>query len=249
MRAKNIVLASIVLAGLAVAGGAAKGEAAELLRMYNPNTGHHHYTESGGEKGVLVSKGWHDEGLAWRSPDKGQEVYRMYNPNNGDHHYTVNGHEKNMLVSEGWHYEGIAFQSGGDVPVYRVYNPNAKQGMHHYTLNPLERNLLVSKGWRDEGIAFRAVGKQHPDPDPAPAPNPAPNPNPGGNTGDEPIKTKWTVWFTADHEKNQGLNIPRNTKHFDTEEEARSFIDNYAESVLKEYLASGNYGLYSFRVK
>ncbi|WP_200849523.1 calcium-binding protein [Enterococcus sp. CSURQ0835] len=237
MRAKNIVLASVVLAGLAVAGGAVKGEAAELLRLYNPNTGHHHYTESGDEKGVLVSKGWHDEGLAWRTPDKGQEVYRMYNPNNGDHHYTVNGHEKNMLVDKGWHYEGVAFQSGGDVPVYRVYNPNAKQGMHHYTLNPLERNLLVSKGWRDEGVAFQAVGKQHPDP------------APGGNTGDEDFVIKWTVWFTADHEKNQGLNIPRGSKVFDTEDEATDWIVEYADKVMVEHLASGNFGVYSFQAK
>lgn len=58
----------------------------------------------------------------------------------------------------GWRYEGVAWQSGGSVPVYRLYNPNAKTGTHHYTLNANEKNHLVKVGWRYEGVGFYATG-------------------------------------------------------------------------------------------
>ncbi|MHC9001407.1 hypothetical protein [Enterococcus bulliens] len=44
------------------------------------------------------------------------------------------------------------------VPVYRVFNPNAKgPGSHHYTTSAGERDNLVSIGWKNEGTAFYGV--------------------------------------------------------------------------------------------
>lgn len=157
MKRKNLLLTSVVFAGIILVSGAVEGDAEELLRVYNPNTGQHHYTVSGAERYNLIYVGWRNEGASWVAPnDKGDLVYRMYNENNGDHHYTTNSAEKEMLVSSGWKYEGTAFRSGGEAPVYRLYNPNAKQGYHHYTLNAQERDMLKGIGWHDEGVGFYA---------------------------------------------------------------------------------------------
>ena len=62
------------------------------------------------------------------------------------------------LVSVGWKYEGIGWYSNDykEIPIYRLYNPNAKTGTHHYTASGIEKNYLVSQGWKYEGIAFYA---------------------------------------------------------------------------------------------
>lgn len=129
-----------------------------MYRVYNPNSGEHFYTASTYERDSLGRIGWHKEGVGWLAPSSGQAVHRLYNPNSGDHHYTLSGGEKNHLVKLGWRYEGIAWQSGGTVPVYRLYNPNARTGTHHYTLSAGERDSLVKIGWRYEGISWYAIG-------------------------------------------------------------------------------------------
>nr|WP_200849505.1 hypothetical protein [Enterococcus sp. CSURQ0835] len=89
-------------------------------------------------------------------------VYRMYNPNAGDHHYTAEKNEKDWLrYTQGWEYEGIGWHTPivGGIPVYRLYNPNAKTGAHHYTLSAGERDALKKVGWRDEGIGWRASAR------------------------------------------------------------------------------------------
>lgn len=156
---KKILASIFVTAAILVSGGLLihgdTASAATLLRVYNPNSGEHHYTANTNERDHLVKVGWRNEGTAWETPDKGTAVYRLYNPNNGgDHHYTVNANEKDHLVKVGWRYEGISWQSGGTVPVYRLYNPNAKTGTHHYTLHAYEKDNLVKAGWRYEGVGF-----------------------------------------------------------------------------------------------
>lgn len=135
-------------------------DAATLLRVYNPNSGEHHYTENTNERNHLVKVGWRNEGISWETPSSGKAVYRVYNPNSGDHHYTVDINEKNHLVKVGWRYEGVGWQSGGTIPVYRLYNPNAKTGTHHYTLHAYEKDHLVKVGWRYEGIGFYSTKGQ-----------------------------------------------------------------------------------------
>jgi len=131
----------------------------DMYRMYNPNSGEHFYTSKASERDSLVSSGWKYEGTGWSAPASGNAVYRLYDANSGDHFYTVNADEKNALTAGGWSYEGIGWYSGGSVPVYRAYNPNAKAGSHNYTTNKGENNALVANGWKDEGIAWYALGQ------------------------------------------------------------------------------------------
>ena len=128
-----------------------------MYRMYNPNSGEHFYTSNYSEIVNLGQAGWQYEDVAWYAPENGDEVYRLYNSNAGDHHYTLNSVERDMLITAGWSYEGVSWKSSGEVPLYRVYNPNAQTGSHHYTTSQAEFNNLVSVGWRDEGIAWYAI--------------------------------------------------------------------------------------------
>lgn len=128
-----------------------------MYRMYNPNSGEHFYTASNTERLSLIRAGWNYEGIGWNAPLTGSPVYRLYNPNAGDHHYTRSAGERNALVRAGWNYEGVGWYSGGDVPVYRQYNPNAVTGTHNYTKSLGESRSLVRIGWRDEGIGWYAV--------------------------------------------------------------------------------------------
>ncbi|MGT2960853.1 trypsin-like peptidase domain-containing protein [Streptococcus caballi] len=133
-----------------------KDTSGAVYRVYNPNSGKHHYTSSIGERDSLVRLGWRDEGISFYSGDN-LDVYRLYNRNSGEHFYTVDFRERDSLVATGWRYEGVNWYSGGDKPVYRLYNPNAKlAGAHHYTLSEGERDNLVRLGWRDEGIGWYA---------------------------------------------------------------------------------------------
>ncbi|WP_311809059.1 hypothetical protein [Enterococcus dongliensis] len=220
---------SLILVGLlfvSFAAFASDVSAATLLRVYNPNSGEHHYTANVNERNHLVKVGWRNEGNAWESPSKGNAVYRLYNPNNGgDHHYTMNANEKNHLVKVGWRYEGVAWQSGGSTPVYRLYNPNAKTGTHHYTLHAYEKDNLIRAGWRYEGIGFYA-GKDAPTP-----------PKP---------QVRWTVWFYPYQGDDQSKRIERGTKFFNSEAEATKWIENYSDSVLVNNSVGGTYGVMSW---
>ena len=131
-----------------------------VYRMYNPNSGEHLYTPSMFESRTLFTLGWKDEGMAWVSPNNYEDlaIYRVYNPNAGDHHYTIDVNEKTHLVKAGWEDDMLSFPSANDdgIPIYRLYNPNAKAGAHHFTVDGAERDMLVSVGWKDEGIGFYA---------------------------------------------------------------------------------------------
>ncbi|MBQ6133498.1 MAG: hypothetical protein IJI65_05060, partial [Lachnospiraceae bacterium] len=74
----------------------------------------------------------------------------------GDHHYTMSEAEKDWLVGLGWNDEGIGWYSveTEQIPLYRLYNPNAITGTHHYTASETERDWLISLGWRDEKIGW-----------------------------------------------------------------------------------------------
>ena len=143
-----------------------------VFRLYNPNSGDHHYTTNKSEKDTLVSYGWNYEGIGWGSAtENGKPVYRLYNPNEVrfNHHYTMNEGEKNTLVSLGWKYEGIGWYSWADtgLAVQRVYNPNS--GEHFYTMDLNEKGNLVSLGWNYEGIAWYASPETPTEPkDPTP---------------------------------------------------------------------------------
>ena len=135
-------------------------ETVSVYRVYNPNSGEHFYTSSEAEVKHLVSVGWRNENLGWKSPvyDESHPVYRVYNLSAGDHHYTTSLAERDHLVSVGWRAEGISWYDDAwkGVQVLRVYNPNARAGAHHFTTSEIERDMLVAHGWRDEQIGFHS---------------------------------------------------------------------------------------------
>ncbi|GEM_PF-348994 len=157
------VTLSLALIGSALAAlpnqALAKENGMDMYRLYNPNSGEHFYTASGGERDSLIHAGWQYEGTGWVAPEKGDPVYRLYNPNAGDHHYTLNSAERDMLVGRGWKAEGIGWYSdqAKTLPVYREYNPNAISGAHNYTTDVNEHKHLIDLGWRNENIGWYAL--------------------------------------------------------------------------------------------
>lgn len=132
-----------------------------LYRLYNRNNSEHFYTQSAEEKDSLVKVGWVYEGIAWLAPKEGDKVYRLYNPNSGEHHYTRSEKERNYVIKAGWRNEGVGWHTAPDseIPIYRIYNPNAKDaGGHHYTRSKLEADSLIEAGWKDEKIGWWSVG-------------------------------------------------------------------------------------------
>lgn len=133
-------------------------ETQAMYRLYNPNSGEHFYTASSFERNSLVSVGWRYEGVGWYAPVSGDDVHRLYNPNAGDHHYTTSVGERDSLVRAGWRYEGVGWKSGGSIPLYRQYNPNAATGAHNFTTSKTENDWLATMGWQREGIAWYGMG-------------------------------------------------------------------------------------------
>lgn len=131
-----------------------------MLRVYNPWSGEHHYTNSASERDGLVSLGWIDEGIGWVSPAYSKTpVYRLYNPWSGDHHYTTSKDEYDKLGEMGWKQEGLGWYSDNakSTPLYRLFNPYVTIGTHHYTTSASERDAMVKAGWVDEGIGWYGV--------------------------------------------------------------------------------------------
>ena len=157
----EVIIKHELIAPVCVITVKAKEESRPVYRLYNQNTKEHLYTSSKNEYNVLGGKGWKQEGTGWYAPKSGKAVYRLYNPKSGDHHYTADAHEaKTLSTKYGWKYDNngkALFYSGGDVPVYRVYNKTLKRGAHHFTKSLNEYNTLPEYGWTKEGIAFYAV--------------------------------------------------------------------------------------------
>lgn len=80
----------------------------------------------------------------------------------------------------------------------------------------------------------------------------------GGNTGgsttdpsqpttpEKPVQYKYTVWGNFDDPK---YNIVEGQHIFDTQEEARAWIDNYADNLLMQGIGSSSYGTTSWEVQ
>lgn len=91
-------------------------------------------------------------------------------------------------------------------------------------------NGSSSGGTNNGGV----VTNPTPTPDPDPAPTPTPEP-----------EVQYTVWFYAYEGDDQSRNIEKGSRLFSTEEEATTFIDGYADSLLMEGIA-GSYGVMSW---
>lgn len=131
------------------------------MRLYNPWTGEHLFSENGYEVQNLSENGWNFEQFAWKGEGDAQ-VYRLYNPwgRGGDHHYTTDKTEVENCIKNGWSLdEGAGLtvsstQKAGYLPVYRLYNPYEKDHYHHFTTDKNEADARIADGWRYEGIAW-----------------------------------------------------------------------------------------------
>lgn len=124
-----------------------------IYRLYNPNSGEHLLVNNVEEANVCLAAGWVSNGLAFITLKKSSEpVIRM----RAEMHTYVNTlAEFDALWEAGWVPEQTAFYAGGNIPVYRVYNPN--NGDHLFTVNENEKGWLVTVGWINEGVRFYAI--------------------------------------------------------------------------------------------
>ncbi|MBK5028813.1 LysM peptidoglycan-binding domain-containing protein [Enterococcus faecium] len=65
-------------------------------------------------------------------------------------------------------------------------------------------------------------------------------------TPEKPVQYKYTVWGNFDDPK---YNIVEGQHIFDTQEEARAWIDNYADNLLMQGIGSSSYGTTSWEVQ
>ena len=132
-------------------------EEASLYRLYHPGLRVHLYTRDNNEYRVLGSRGWLQEGEAWKVSLKiGDKVYRLYHPGLQIHLFTKDENEYRQLATRGWKQEGTAFRSYRGMPIYRLYHPGIKR--HLYTKDAGEYQILGQRGWQQEGVAFYGLG-------------------------------------------------------------------------------------------
>lgn len=134
-----------------------------VYRVYNPNSGLHHYTTSSAERDYLIRRGWRDEHVSFNAVKDGDSsmmaapVYREYNPNDGNHNWTMSRAEHDSLIRHGWRDEDVAWyvDPTASIDVYRLYNPNS--GEHVYTTNHAEYEQVQRAGWHGENIAWKSL--------------------------------------------------------------------------------------------
>ncbi len=136
-----------------------------VYRLYNAASGEHLYTTQMAElRGLCLGDlffepagGWNLEGIAWNAPKTGTPVYRLYQPGLDTHLYTSDENEIRILTTEkGWQmdFDGTpVFYSGGNTPIYRLYN-GEQAGLHHFTTAINEYQVLPEYGWKQEQVAF-----------------------------------------------------------------------------------------------
>lgn len=141
------------VAGIALERFGVQDKQEVVYRLYRPKNQAYFYTSDLNERKLLKSRGWQDEGFAWKTaPLKGQPVYRFYHKDKGLYFYTRFLSEYGILKKQGWSKEGVAFYSSGDLPIYRLYNRKTKRYL--YTKDTAQYEGLAKKGWTKEGIAF-----------------------------------------------------------------------------------------------
>lgn len=128
----------------------------DVYRLYHPGLQVHLYSSDTNERTVLLSRGWQNHGLAWKSEaTDGKPVYRLYNPDIKCHFYTTDANEYKVLGQRGWKQEGVAYRSSGNVPIYRLYHKGLKK--HLFTRDQNEYKVLATRGWKQEGVAWYAA--------------------------------------------------------------------------------------------
>jgi hypothetical protein len=142
----------------------------DQYRLYHAGTLEHLYTTDQNEYSVLGTRGWLQEGIAYRifansGSYNGTLVvpfYRLYHVPSLQHHWTTDWYEVTVLAAlTDWNYEGIIgyvlpSAVSGSTPLYRLVYPNPV--IHLWTTDANE-NLVLStqRGWIAEGIAGHVV--------------------------------------------------------------------------------------------
>ncbi len=132
-------------------------------RLYSPITHEHLYTTDSYEYSVLGTRGWVQEGVAyrlWRETGSyggayAIPFYRLYHPGVLQHHWTTDWYEAGVLASGAWTYEGIIgyllpVQAAGTTPLYRLNL--AQPPLHLWTTDSNEYQVLTGRGWTGEGV-------------------------------------------------------------------------------------------------
>jgi ELWxxDGT repeat protein len=133
-------------------------------RLYSDVTKEHLYTTDTNEYATLGTRGWTQEGVAYRMLADGGSylgvfpvpLYRLYNPSSLQHHWTTDWYEATVLSgSVYWNYEGIAgyvlpSAVSGSKPLYRLSFPSPE--LHLWTTDLNEYQVLQTRGWTAEGL-------------------------------------------------------------------------------------------------
>jgi ELWxxDGT repeat protein len=132
-------------------------------RLYHDGTKEHLYTTDLNEYNVLGTRGWTQEGVAYRMLTNGIyngvatiPLFRLYHPGIQQHHWTTDSNEATTLGSNpAWFYEGtigylLPSQVSGSVALYRMSLANPP--IHLWTTDQNEYTVLATRGWTQEGI-------------------------------------------------------------------------------------------------
>jgi hypothetical protein len=137
-------------------------------RLYHEGTKEHLYTTDFNEYTVLGTRGWTQEGVAYKMLTSGTyggvltvPMFRAYHPGIQQHHWTTDSNEADVLSGfPTWFYEltigyVVPTQVSGTVPLYRMslfFPP-----LHIWTTDLNEYDTLATRGWTKEGIVGYVV--------------------------------------------------------------------------------------------
>jgi hypothetical protein len=137
-------------------------------RLYHDGTKEHLYTTDLNEYNVLGTRGWTQEGVAYKMLTAGVyggvltvPLFRVYHPGILQHHWTTDSNETTTLSGNpAWFYEAIIgyvvpSQVAGTVPLYRM--ALASPPIHVWTTDLNEYETLATRGWTKEGIVGYVV--------------------------------------------------------------------------------------------
>jgi hypothetical protein len=132
-------------------------------RLYHDGTKEHLYTTDFNEYNVLGTRGWVQEGVAYKMLTNGAHnsvatvpLFRLYHPGILQHHWTTDSNEAVTLGGyTAWFYEGtigylLPTQVTGSVPLYRMALANPP--LHLWTTDLNEYTVLATRGWVQEGV-------------------------------------------------------------------------------------------------
>jgi hypothetical protein len=137
-------------------------------RLYHDGTKEHLYTTDLNEYNVLGTRGWTQEGVAYKMLTNGVfggvltvPLFRVYHPGIQQHHWTTDSNEATTLSgTTSWFYEAtigyvLPTQVPGTVALYRMALANPP--IHLWTTDKNEYDTLATRGWTPEGIVGYVV--------------------------------------------------------------------------------------------